>query len=355
MRFIKKYLFVFFALSILQSGLAFAGSQGHYYPGIINIRDVVVPPKGFYYSVYNPYLWSDTYKDRNGDKIENITKTVAGTESLNIGHGRPLDITLSAALNAEIKTDFDAFTSQHTLIWVSDHQILGADYAAYIAPSFGYVHVKATADITGTGTASVGPVTESVSGSRHIEFDQDKDGFGDLLVQPLWLGWHGKEYDASLGYAFFAPTGAYDSEDVVNVGMGYWTHQAQASFVYYPEILAPKATALMVNGTYGYHTEIDGFDLTPGQTIDLEYGLSQYLHPQIEVGVSGYHHWQVTDDSGADAASDSVQDQTNGLAAQISVWPVVNKFYISFRYAWEYESTDRFESNIVTGNAVYIF
>ncbi len=341
--------------AFLGSQNASAGEQGHYYPGIINIRDVAMPPKGFYYATYNPYLSSDVYMDASGDEVDQITKS--GTFTKSVGAGRAqFDVTLTGTITADIDLEFEAFTSQHILMWITEHKILGADYGLYVAPSYGHVRLAASAEVSGAGTVTIGPLTKTVAGSTTIDVEGEKDGFGDMLVVPFWLGWHGAEYDAGLNYGFFAPTGAYDSEDAVNVGLGYWTHQVQAAFAYYPTILAPKATALVVQGTYGYHTEKDGFDLTPGQDIDLEYGISQYLHPQIEIGVSGFHHWQITDDKGADAPADpSVHDQTNGFAAQVSVWPVVHKFYISFRYAWEYGAEDHFDDEIATVNGVWVF
>lgn len=351
----KMFCVLLFLLSLSFISLsAWAGEQGHYYPGILNIRDAVQPPPGFYYATYNPYLSSDSFVNKDGDEVDQIT--ASGTRVKTIGEAPAhIDVTLTGTLVADIDIDLEVFTTQHVLMWVSEHKILGANYGVFIAPSYGHASLEASLDVTGTGTITIGRDSQTVTGSKHIDFEADKDGFGDLLVQPVWLGWHGPEHDVALAYSFFAPTGAYDSEDPVNVGLGYWTHQAQASFAYYPTILAPKATALIVTGIYGYHTEKDGFDLTPGQTIDLEYGISQYLHPQIEIGVSGYQHWQITDDEGEDAAEEPFKDFTNGVAAQVSVWPVVHKFYVSFRYAWDFGAEDRFESETATLSGVYVF
>ncbi|MGH7198000.1 MAG: SphA family protein [Candidatus Omnitrophota bacterium] len=354
----KKYKVIFFAALVLfgagLQSLSYAGEQGHYYPGIMNIRDVVMPPKGFYYATYNPYLSSDSFVNADGDEVDQITVSGSRVKTIGVGPAQ-IDVTLTGTLAANVDVDLDVFTTQHVLMWVTDYKILGANYAAFIAPSYGNASLEVALDVTGTGTLTIGQKSQTVTASKQVDVEADKDGFGDLLVQPVWLGWHGEEYDAALAYSFFAPTGAYDSDDFVNVGLGYWTHQAQASFVYYPTILAPKATALMVTGIYGYSTEKDGFDLTPGQTIDLEYGISQYLHPQIEIGVSGYQHWQITDDKGSDASDPPVQDFTSGVSAQVSVWPIVNKFYLSFRYAWDFGAEDRFESETATLNGVWVF
>lgn len=351
-----KPFFVFLAALVLAivAQTAHAGEQGHYYPGILNVRDAVQPPKGFYYATYNPYLTSDAFVNADGDEIDQISASVSRTKTIGAGPAR-LDLTLTGTLSANVDVDLEVYTSQHVLMWVTEHQILGANYGFFIAPSYGNANLEVGLDVTGTGTLTIGEEAQTVTASKHIDVEASKDGFGDLLVQPVWLGWHGPEHDASIAYAFWAPTGAYDSEDPVNVGLGYWTHQAQASFAWYPTILAPKATALVVTGIYGYHTEKDGFDLTPGQTVDLEYGISQYLHPQIEIGVSGYHHWQITDDEGSDAAAEPVKDSTNGVSAQVAVWPIEHKFYISFRYAWDFGTEDRFESETATINGVYVF
>ncbi|MEI8344610.1 MAG: transporter [Candidatus Omnitrophota bacterium] len=354
MKRLVKIIISFLAVFVFQSAIVWASENGHYYPGIINIRDLIVPPKGFYYVTYNPTMWSDALMDRDGNKFKG--ETVSGAITRRIGAGNSsVDMRLEGTLSTRVDVNMEAFTTEHLLMWSTGEKILGADYALLIAPSYGYTRLDLKADVTGTGTITLGSLRHDISTSKHIEFEADKSGFGDLLVEPLWLGWHGKEYDASCGYAFFAPTGAYDPNDPVNIGLGYWTHEAQANFFYYPTASASRSTALMVQGTYGYHTNMDGFDLKPGQTIDLEYGVSQYLSERFEAGVSGYHHWQITDDTGTDAKNPGVHNQVNGLAGQVSVWLVPNKFYVSCRYAWEYAATDRFASNIVTGSAIYLF
>jgi hypothetical protein len=214
--------------------------------------------------------------------------------------------------------------------------------------------VKADVGVSAGGTVTVGSFTKSVSGATRVEVEDEKFGLGDTMFAPVFLGWHGEQYDANFNYAFYAPTGDYDRDDLANIGLGFWTHQWQGAFVYYPTLIAPKATAIAVVCTYELHGNKEGADITPGDNFTLEYGLSQYLAPWLEIGVFGFHDWQITDDSGADATS-TVQDQTNGVGAQISAWPIEKKLYVSGRFYWEYETEDRFEGWLAGLNVTYIF
>ena len=337
--------FIYFAQTIS------AGEYGHYYPGVISVRDVVMPPKGVYLIWYNPYIFSDTYKQPNGSTLDNVTVSGSKTKTIDL-KGGSIDLVLDGTLSADIDVKLDAFTTQPIVTWVTGLKFLGADYGVFIAPSFGYTRLKASVNTTGTGTIKFGPVSKPVAGSTQADFKDDKTGFGDLLVQPVWLGWHRDRFDIAASYGFFAPVGDYNKNDNVNIGLGYWTQQLQANGVFY--LTKNKATAIMGQVTYGYNSLKSGYSLRPGQTIDLDYGISQYVHPRVELAVSGYNHWQITDDTGSDATS-SAHDRIGGVGPQVSLWAIPKKCDISLRYMWEYGGVDHFQGNLATANFTWIF
>ena len=153
----------------LTTTVAQAGEIGHFAPGVANIRDYTVPDPGFYGVVYDYWYSTDRLNDRNGNKVSSVTVNPRG------GPG----VTLSVDVNV------DLYAVSPVFIWVSDWKVLGAKYAAYIAPSF--------------ANASVGAALATASG-RGISGENDSQfGVGDLFVQPLWLGWSLTNWDLRVG------------------------------------------------------------------------------------------------------------------------------------------------------------
>jgi hypothetical protein len=183
------------------------------------------------------------------------------------------------------------------------------------------------------------------------------------FVQPLWLGWTLTHWDFAFGYGFYAPTGRYDTETVTlprgvtvtaeaadNIGLGFWTHQLQGVVTWYP--WAHKATAVVAVLTYEIHGDKQDFDLRPGQNLTLNWGISQFLPLRqdqqllLEVGLTGYSSWQITDDSGSDARTPSVHDQVHAVGGQLGLTCVPWGASLNTHYFGEFAAQDRFQGQV---------
>ncbi|WEM45516.1 transporter (plasmid) [Photobacterium sp. DA100] len=211
------------------------------------------------------------------------------------------------------------------LMWVTDKEILGARYSFYINPSY----VNTEMDNQGVG-----------------------GGVGDLYVQPLWLGWLNEQYDVTLGAGVYIPIG----DDDVTLDM--WTAQVQAAGYYY---FMDKASALMLAATYEFHGESDATGVKPGDHLTLEYGYSQYLTQQLEIGIRGYSQWQTESDSlPADmknvnhmfGTSLGEKSEVHALGLQVGYWFNSN-WNITANYSKEYSASARYEGEIFSLNLTY--
>jgi len=319
------------ALAVLLAAAfsAQAGEIGHFNPGVPNIRDFAMPEPGFYGVVYNYFYRTGRLNDRNGDEIKSVT----------IKPGPGPGVTLDVAVNV------DVYALAPTFIWVSNWKVLGAKYGAYISPSF--------------ANSSVGASLATQSGSGRDAKTSQFD-VGDLFVQPLWLGWSRKHWDFALGYGFYAPVGRYNTETLTlpvigpitteapdNIGLGFWTHQIQGAVAWYP--WEHRATAVSAALTYEIHHKKEDFDLTPGQNLALNWGISQYLPLKkdqtllLEVGPAGYSSWQVTDDSGSAARNPDVHDQVHAAGGQLGLTHVPWNAVLNFHAFYEFAAEDRFQ------------
>jgi hypothetical protein len=314
--------------ALLVTGSTRAGETGHFNGGVVGIRDYYPPDApGFYFALYNYWYSSDRLNDRNGNKVSSVTVGPAP--------GVVLDVAV----------DVDVYAVSPFFIWASDSKVLGASYSAYISPSFANSSISASlSTLHGSG--------------RNV--DSSQFDVGDLFVSPLWLKWSAPNWDFAFSYGFYAPVGKYDTETLTlpvlgpvkvespkNIGLGYWTHQVQAATAWYP--WADKRMAVSGVLTYEINQDKKDFDLTPGQRLTFNWGVSQFLplneaHTMLmDVGVKGYDSWQITDDSGRDATNPGVHDKVHAVGGQVGVIYVPWALSVNFHGFYEYSATDRFQ------------
>lgn len=308
-----------------------AGETGHYTPGVVNIRDFTVPGPGFYGAVYNYWYLASRLNDRNGNEVSSVTIGPGGGPSVTLG----------------VDVDVNVYVVLGMFIWVSDWNVLGAKYAAYVVPSF--------------ANSSVSASLSTASGSGR-NASSSQFALSDLLVQPLWLGWSLTNWDFALGYGFYAPVGFYHTETVTlpvigpmtteasdNIGLGFWTHQMQGSASWYP--WADKRMAVSGVLTYEIHGKKEDFDLTPGQNLTFNWGVSQYLPLEkeknllMEIGLAGYDSWQITDDKGTAAKNPGVHDQVHAVGGQLGLNYVPWLASLTFHGFFEFSAKDRFQGH----------
>jgi hypothetical protein len=301
-----------------------------------NIRDLAVPQAGFYTVVYNYSYMTKSLNDANGNKISAITVGNRVGQSVTLG----LDV------------DVSSYTLAPTFIWVAKKKVLGANYGMYFTPTFSNLGLNgALSSATGVG--------RSASASQF--------NVGDIFVQPVWLGWGGKKYDIAYGYGFYIASGKYKTTTVTlpnvgpvtaeaadNIGYGFWTNQNQGSVYLYP--WADRRMAVQNALTWEIHRKKRDFDLTPGQNLTWNWGVSQYLPLKkdksalLEVGPSGYSSWQVSDDTGTDARNPSVHDQVHAAGVQVGVTSMKPLWTLNVHWFHEFSAVNRFQGTSISVN-----
>jgi hypothetical protein len=239
---------------ILTAGAGICGAQvlpplrGAYSPGFNATNSGVLPAPGFTYANYFMDYSFDQLRCPRCDAISNF--------------------------NANIFADVNVF------IWVSKFKILGANYAVVAGLPF----TNSALSLAGLGAVGGG------------------GGFADSFYQPFTLGWHFKRADITAAYAFFAPTGRYHEGATNNTGAGRWTNAPAAGETFY--LTKNKATAFSAYEMYEFHTAQQATNIHGGQTLDLDYSLTQILPLKkdmtrlMQLGLVGYGQYQTSDNSG---------------------------------------------------------
>lgn len=307
-----------------------AGEIGHFNGGVMNMRDYLVPEPGFYGALYNYVYLTNRLNDSDGDKVTSVTIDPPGG-----GAGVPVGVQVSV----------DMYVLAPTLLWVTDLAPLGIKYGAVITPTFANANLDALASSAFARGGSL-----SAGGS----------GAGDLFVQPVWLGKTLDHWDFALAYGFHAPVGKYNTDTVVvpgvgpvkteasdNIGFGFWTQQVQGAAAWYP--MDNKGTAVLTALTYETNGKKQGFDLTPGDNLTFNWGVSQFLPLEkdmslmLDVGPAGYNTWQITDDSGS--AANGTRDQLHAVGGQLGVTYVPWMASLTVHGFHEYDAQNRFQGD----------
>jgi hypothetical protein len=160
-------------------------------------------------------------------------------------------------------------TKMGTRYRLSDKQFLGGQFGAY-----GILTL-----MNASANTSIGSKTKS--------------GLGDITVGPL-LAWHfSKNLHVAAAFDITAPTGAYNKNDIINLGRNYWTFEPIVGVTY----LSDNGIELTTKFMYDFNTENTATKYTSGQEFHIDYAAG-YQIGSWKLGGQGYFYKQVSNDHG---------------------------------------------------------
>jgi hypothetical protein len=121
-------------------------------------------------------------------------------------------------------------------------------------------------------------------------------GFGDLVIQPLFLSAAFGDVRLMFGFDVSLPTGDFDKSKLVNPGLNYVTYAPQAALTWFPT----KEFELSLFAIAGFNSRNPATRYTSGTYVDLDYAVGYRPIPSLrgfQASVVGYMFQQVTDDT----------------------------------------------------------
>ncbi len=220
-----------------------------------------------------------------------------------------------------------------------EQEVFGATYTVGAAIPFGYAELEATITTAGGGS-----------------FFAERDSFNiaDIALVPLELTWTIDNFSIQLGEAIYAPTGAYDVDEVVNLGLNHWGFDTTLAVTY----LNPE-TGIEVSVAPGvlFNTENDDTDYQTGTEFHLDFTANQFLSETFALGVRGYYYNQFTGDSGDGARLGDFQGESFGLGPGFIWFPAFadGKLAVLGKWIHDFDATNRFESDYGTLSVAWTF
>jgi len=269
-----------------------AGAQsitGHYPAGAEGIRAGTTPPPGQYTKLYNLFYTADEFMGADGR-------------------------------SADPNFSLFSYTAALRHFWITDLKILGATYGMDVAVLLTDNELKVS----------------TPGGILH----RSTVGFGDMLIQPLVLAWHGSNWDACVLYGLWVPTGTFDAKNPASVGKGFWTHMAGLGTTWYPD--AAKSWSVSLANRLEYHTENHDLNVTPGKHYSLEAGVAKHLGATWEVAAVGTIAQKITDDRGSGVTYDpSIHDRAFAAGVEVTKFFPAMKTQLSLRWLHEFNAIER--------------
>lgn len=257
---------------------------------------------------------------------------VARAREIQIGR---IPANLTATLNANVNANVDLALLNATYVFATP--VLGGQASASLIGIYGANSTSLNGLVTGTlalpggGSIPFPPRFDSISDSV--------TGFGDLIPQ-FALRWNAGVNNYMTYITGDIPVGAYQSARLANIGLGHGAIDAGGGYTYFN-----PQTGHELSGVLGFTYNLKNPDTQYQSGVDMhfDWGASQFLTKQVQVGLVGYVYKQLGCDSGSGDRVGCFRSQVAGVGPQIGfLFPVGDmQGYLNFKGYGEFAAEKR--------------
>jgi hypothetical protein len=236
-------------------------------------------------------------------------------------------------LNASVNANVHAVADLGFVIpsYVFATPFLGGQASASLLMAYGNNDTSLNATATGT----IGPIPFTKS----IALQQDTMGFADLIPQ-FAVRWNAGVNNYMAYLTGDIPVGKYSSTDLANIGIGHGAIDGGVGYTYFDPKTGHEFSAVL-GLTGNFKNQSTGY--TSGIDSHLDWGASQFLSKQVQVGLVGYFYEQLTADSGCAPVLCPFKSRVIGIGPQIGyIFPVGGmQGYVNLKGYGEFDHDNR--------------
>ena len=217
----------------------------------------------------------------------------------------PLNLTANVSANLDARADLALALPTYTFAT----PVLGGQLTLGAVGLYGRVDTSLAGSVTGALATPLG----TFPFSRFDSISDSVTGFGDVLPIAT-LRWNAGVHNYMTYITGDIPVGAYDSTRLSNVGIGHSAIDAGGGYTY----LNPQ-TGHEFSGVLGftYNFTNPSTQYQNGVDMHFDWGASQFLTKQFQVGLVGYVYKEIGCDSGSGDRVGCFQSQVVGLGPQL--------------------------------------
>jgi hypothetical protein len=181
--------------------------------------------------------------------------------------------------------------------------------------------------------------TSPIPFTRSIALEQSDIAFGDLVPQ-FSVRWNAGVNNYMAYITGDIPVGKYDKSDLANLGIGHGALDGGVGYTYFDEKTGHEFSAV-AGLTGNFENQSTGY--TNGIDFHLDWGASQFLSKQVQVGFVGYFYDQLTSDRGCAPQLCPFESRVIGIGPQLGyLFPVGNmQGYFNIKGYGEFDSNAR--------------
>jgi hypothetical protein len=246
----------------------------------------------------------------------------------------PANLTATASANVNANVNFGFLSGTYTFAT----PVLGGQASASLLGGYG----SNSTTLAGTLAGSLsGPFGGSVPfGPRFDSINSEIIAFGDLI--PLFaLKWNAGVNNFMTYVTGDIPVGAYDSNRLANLGIGHWAIDAGGGYTYFNPQTGHEFSAVL-GFTYNFINPSTQYQ--NGVDMHLDWGASQFVTKQWQVGLVGYVYQEIGCDSGSGDHVGCFQSRVIGVGPQVGyIFPIGDKLqgYLNLKGYREFENDNR--------------
>ena len=226
----------------------------------------------------------------------------------------PANVTVNANLNLNVNATGNLGFVLPSYVFATP--VLGGQASVSLLAAYGVVGTTLAGTLSGVAT---GPLGNSVPFARSDTISDTTWGFGDLA--PMFqLKWNAGVNNFMTYVTGDIPVGAYQSTRLSNIGIGHGAFDAGGGYTYFNPQTGHEFSGVLgftynfVNTSTQYQSGVD---------MHFDWGASQFLTKQVQVGLVGYIYKELGCDSGSGDRVGCFQSQVFGVGPQFGyVFPL---------------------------------
>ncbi|WP_249152003.1 transporter [Bradyrhizobium liaoningense] len=256
---------------------------------------------------------------------------VARAREITIGR---IPANLNVNVNASVRANVDLGLVVGTYTFATP--VLGAQASASLMGVYGSNSTSLAGSLVGTVTGPGGGVLPF---SRSDSIDSSLIAFGDLL--PMFqLKWNAGVHNYMTYITGDIPVGAYQSDRLANLGLGHWAIDAGGGYTYFDQKTGHEFTGVL-GFTYNFVNPATQYQ--SGVDMHFDWGASQFLTKQWQVGLVGYLYQELGCDSGSGDRVGCFRSRVLSVGPQVGyIFPVGDmQGYLNLKAYGEFANENR--------------
>ena len=212
--------------------------------------------------------------------------------------------------------------------------VLGGQFN--FSTAFAYGRIQSSVDATIAGNLGLGGPGFTIGRS----LTETSSGFGDILPMAS-LRWNFGVNNFMTYLTGNLTTGVYHSQSIANVGIGHNAIDWGGAYTYFDPKAGHEFSATL---GFTYNFENTNTNYKNGVDMHLDWGASQFLTKQWQVGLVGYWYQQLSCDSGSGDRVGCFESRVVGIGPQIGyIFPISKEWqgYINLKGYGEFAAQNR--------------